>query len=284
MECPGGPTPDDAVGTSLTLNPTYSIMSMKQFFATAVSCVILLAGCGGGDEASDGANGSAETAAGDATPAGSASVNGTISFNGTAPAPQPLNLDRECQELREEPAVSQKVVVNDNGTLRWVFVYVKEGLGDQKFAVSREAVELDQEGCTYEPHVLALQTGQTLKILNSDPLLHNIHALPQQNRPFNFGMPNAGMEREESFRVPEVMVRIKCDVHPWMEAWAGVTAHPYHSVSGEDGSYTIENLPAGQYVIEAWHEEFGSQTQNVTVGDGEAVTLDFTFGQGVAAS
>lgn len=256
--------------------------SLKYFLVTAVSCTTLIACGGGGGEASNETDASGETAA--ATPAGSASVAGTISFNGTASAPQPLNLDRECQELRQEPAVSQKVAVNDNGTLRWVFVYVKEGLGDQQFAVSPEPVELDQRGCSYAPHVLAIQTNQTLKILNSDPLLHNIHALPEKNRPFNFGMPNAGMERDEAFRVPEVMVRIKCDVHPWMEAWAGVTGHPFHSVSGEDGSYTIGNLPAGEYVIEAWHEQFGVQTQNVTVGDGEAVTLDFTFGQDVASS
>ena len=255
--------------------------SLKYFLVTAM-CTTLLACGGGSGETSDEDNASGDAAA--TTPAGSASVAGKISFTGTAPAQQPLNLDRECQELREEPAVSQKVEVNDNGTLRWVFVYVKEGLGDQKFAVSEEPVELDQRGCTYTPHVMAVQTGQTLKILNSDPLLHNIHALPDKNRPFNFGMPNAGMTRDESFRVPEVMVRIKCDVHPWMEAWAGVTEHPYHSVSGEDGSYTIENLPAGDYVIEAWHEQYGAQTQNVTVGDGESVTLDFTFGQDTASS
>jgi hypothetical protein len=80
------------------------------------------------------------------------------------------------------------------------------------------------------------------------------------------------------------MVRIKCDVHPWMESWAGVTEHPYHSVSGEDGSFSIDNLPAGDYVIEAWHERFGTQTQNVTVGDDEAATVDFSFGGEAAAS
>ena len=219
-----------------------------------------------------------------AEPAGSSTVSGTINFTGTAPEQQQLNLDRECQELRDEPALSQQVVVNDDNTLRWVFVYVKEGLGDQEFGVSGEEVVLDQQGCMYEPHVIGIQAGQTLKILNSDPLLHNIHALPEQNRPFNFGMPTAGQEREQSFRVPEVMVRIKCDVHPWMESWAGVTEHPYHSVSGEDGSFSIDNLPAGDYVIEAWHERFGTQTQNVTVGDDEAATVDFSFGGEAAAS
>lgn len=258
--------------------------SLKLLFFSAVSFTVLLSGCGGnGGEGTDGGDASGETSAATA-PAGSSSVSGTITFTGTAPTPQPLNLDRECQELRGEPATSQKVVVNDDGTLRWVFVYVKEGLGDQQFAVSDEPVILDQEGCMYDPHVIGLQTGQTLKILNSDPLLHNIHAMPEQNRPFNFGMPTAGQERDQSFRVPEVMVRIKCDVHPWMEAWAGVTEHPYHGVSGDDGSFSIENLPAGDYVIEAWHEQFGTQTQNITVGDDESATVDFSFGDNAAAS
>ena len=258
--------------------------SIKLLVLFAVSSAVLFTGCGGGDEDSGGAGASTETSTATQEPTGSATVSGTIAFTGTAPAPQQLNVDRECQELRDEPAMSQGVVVNDNGTLRWVFVYVKEGLGDKQFAVSDEPVVIDQEGCMYEPHVMGVQAGQTLKILNSDPLLHNIHAMPEKNRPFNFGMPTAGQERDQSFRVPEVMVRIKCDVHPWMQAWTGVTEHPFHDVSGDDGSFSIENLPAGDYVIEAWHEEFGTQTQNVSVGDGESVTLDFTFGQGTAAS
>lgn len=249
-------------------------------FAVLVSSVVV-AGCGGGN-GSEADGGSADAAA-DATPTGSSAVSGTINFNGTAPDRQQLNLDRECAELRDEPALSQNVVVNDNETLRWVFVYVKEGLEGQNFAPRSEPVILDQEGCMYEPHVFGVQAGQTLNILNSDPLLHNIHALPEENRPFNFGMPTAGQERDETFRVPEVMVRIKCDVHPWMLAWAGVTEHPFFSTSDESGGFSIDNLPAGDYVIEAWHEEYGTQTQNVSVGDGESATVDFTFGDGAAA-
>ena len=259
--------------------------SLKLVLLFAVSSAVLLIGCGGdGNEGAAGTDTAGQTTAATQEPTGSASVSGSITFTGTPPERQQLNLDRECQELRSDPARTQTVVVNDNGALQWVFVYVKEGLGDASFAVSDEPVTLDQRGCMYEPHVLGIQAGQTLKILNSDPLLHNIHALPEENRPFNFGMPTAGQERDQSFRVPEVMVRIKCDVHPWMEAWAGVTEHPFHSVSAEDGSFSIDNLPAGDYVIEAWHEEFGTQTQNVSVQDGESATLDFSFGGTAAAS
>ena len=256
--------------------------SIKFLICVVIASVFALTGCGGdsGSSASDGGSddGGSDMAA--AAVMGSASIAGTIQFVGEAPERQELNLDRDCMEQREEAALSQSVVVNDNGTLRWVFVHVKEGLGDVEFAPNPEPVVLDQEGCTYQPHVFGIQTGQTLKILNSDPFLHNINAQPDANRPFNLGMPMAGMEREETFRVPEVMVPVKCDVHPWMSAFAGVTTHPFFSTSDASGAWSIENLPAGDYVIEAWHEEYGTQARNVSVGEGESVALDFTFGDG----
>ena len=179
--------------------------------------------------------------------------------------------------MHEESVLDENVVVNDNNTLRWVFVYVKEGLGGRTFTEPAEPVVLDQSGCIYHPHVFGVQTGQAIKILNSDPLLHNIHALPEVNRSFNFGMPNQGDERERNFRVPEIMVKIKCDVHPWMSAYAGVLDHPHFSVSGDDGAFSIEGLPAGTYTIDAWHESYGAQTQTVTVSDGEVTSVNFTF-------
>jgi hypothetical protein len=119
---------------------------------------------------------------------------------------------------------------------------------------------------------------QKLKILNSDPTLHNVHAVAKNSRSFNLAMPRQGMELEQSFRAREVMVRIKCDVHPWMETWCGVLDHPFFAVTGDDGAFELSKLPAGTYTVEAWHEEYGTQTQSVTVNDGESTTLSFTFG------
>jgi plastocyanin len=250
---------------------------------SVVLLLLFLAGCGGGEEAPDAQVSEDSGAPAAAAPTGTATVSGTVQFAGTPPERPTLNLNRECTALHEQAPLAQKVVVNDNGTLRWVFVYVKEGLGEGSFPAPQEPVELDQQGCIYHPHVFGVQTGQTIKILNSDPFLHNIHALPEANRPFNFGMPNQGDERERDFREPEVMVRIKCDVHGWMEAWAGVLSHPFYSTTDEQGSFNLANLPAGDYVIEAWHEEYGTQTQNVTVGEGEAASVDFTFGPETSA-
>lgn len=251
---------------------------------TAVLVLALCAACAGDTESGAESGAASDNTATQAAPEGTASVSGTVRFNGPPPARTAINQDRECSELNDDPVQSQAVVVNDDGTLRHVFVYVKEGLGDQTYPVPDEPVVLDQEGCMYVPHVFGVQVGQTIQIENSDPLLHNIHAMPQTNRPFNFGMPTQNSVREQSFRQPEVMVRIKCDVHPWMLAYAGVVTHPFHSVTGENGSFSLENLPAGEYVIEAWHETHGTATQTVTVGDGESAELEFTFGEDGAAA
>lgn len=247
-----------------------------------MSLPVWLFNCGGGGGEQQGtaeSKKSAEQTGMTITADMTAAITGTVNFTGKAPQRKPLKQDRECRALHGDEFFVEDVVVNDNNTLRNVFVYVKSGLGGKKFAAPSEAVVFDQHGCQYKPHVFGIQTGQTLKILNSDPLLHNIHALPDKNRPFNFGMPNKGDVREQTFKVPEVMVRIKCDVHPWMGAYCGVLDHPYFSVSSDDGSFNIENLPPGEYVIEAWHETYGTKTQTVTVGDNETKVVDFSFGQ-----
>lgn len=251
---------------------------------SACALLVFLVGCGGngdGESASDAEGQAAQEEA--VTPAGSAVVTGTVNFEGTAPEREELDTNRECEELRESPPLSQNVVVNDNETLKWVFVHVTEGLGDQSFGTRQQPVVLDQEGCMYKPHMFGVQAGQPISIRNSDPFQHNIHALPEVNRPFNFSQPTQGMESERTFQEPEVMVRIKCDVHGWMEAYAGVVGHPYHSTTGGEGTYSLANLPAGEYEIEAWHEEYGAQTQTVSVAEDDTTSLDFTFSEGETA-
>jgi len=240
--------------------------SFRSSFFSISTALLLLAGCGGGSSSeSTSSTPQAPAATAATTPLGSATVSGSISFTGTAPERARIRQTRECAELNSAPVLDQKVEVNDNGTLKDVFIYVKEGLGDAQFAVPSEPVEFDQGGCIYHPHVFGIMVGQTLKILNSDPLMHNLHALAENNRPFNFGMPNKGDEREQQFRVPEVMLHIKCDVHPWMSAYAGVLSHPFYAVSDDTGAFTISHLPAGTYTLEAWQEEYGTATQTITV-------------------
>ena len=209
---------------------------------------------------------------------GSASIRGTVRFSGTAPTMEKIKMDADpvCQQQHTSPVHAEDVVVNSNGTLKNVFVHVKEGTKGP-FPAPTAPVTLDQAGCWYKPHVFGIQTDQPFEIVNSDPTLHNINAKPTNNPPFNVAQPTKGMKTTKKFAKPEMGVRFKCNVHPWMHAYINVVENPFFSVSDEGGIFTISGLPAGTYVIEAWHERYGAQTQTVSVGDGETKSVEFTF-------
>lgn len=201
-------------------------------------------------------------------------------FIGQAPAVETIKADADptCAMMHPQGISGDAVIVNANGTLKNVFVYVKEGLAGKTFEAPKTPVTFDQNGCMYSPKVFGIQVNQPLEIVNSDNTLHNVHALPANSQQFNLGMPIKGMKLKKTFSKPEVMVKIKCEVHPWMSAWAGVLDHPFFGVTGDDGSAQIANLPPGQYVVEAWHEKYGTQTQNVTVGaEGGTQEISFEF-------
>jgi len=174
--------------------------------------------------------------------------------------------------------MSEDVIVNDNGTLRNVFVYVKSGLpSGRTYEVPKEPVIIEQKGCEYIPHVFGMMAKQLLLIKNDDDTLHNIHAMPTVNEEFNKGQPAGSPDLKRTFTKPEVMVHFKCDVHPWMSAYVGVMDNPFYSVTGADGTFVLKGLPAGDYEIVAWHEKYGEQSQKVKVADGETKTVDFKF-------
>ena len=114
-------------------------------------------------------------------------------------------------------------------------------------------------------------------MLNSDPLAHNVHGLPKRSSSWNFSLGVKGASRTTSVAKPETMIEIKCDIHPWMRAYLGVFEHPYFMLSGADGRFTLKNVPPGQYIVEAWHERFGMQTQKITVGTKKTKEIAFTF-------
>ena len=158
-----------------------------------------------------------------------------------------------------------------------MFVYVKDGLGDRAFPVPPTAVVLDQKGCRYTPHVLGIQVGQALELLSSDNTLHNIHAVPEQNREFNRALQLAGMKHTHTFSTKEVMVPFKCDVHGWMNAYVGVVEHPFFAVTKDGGRFELKGVPPGTYTLEAWHEKSGVRTQQVTIAAKETKDVTFTF-------
>jgi plastocyanin len=210
-----------------------------------------------------------------------ATITGTVTYEGKVPNLRPLSMDADpvCASKHKEPVPNQMLELGKTGnTMGNIIVRVVSGLPAGKtYPPPKDPVVMDQNGCIYEPHVFVIQEGQTFKVLNSDGILHNVHALPTVNAQFNMAMPPSRKEAEHVFDKPEGPFEIKCDVHPWMTAYTMVVTNPFYSVTKEDGKFTISNLPAGTYEIEAWHERLGKKVEKVTVGEDETKTVDFKF-------
>jgi hypothetical protein len=219
-------------------------------------------------------------AMGQAVPAGQVSLTGRVVFAGTAPAAESIDMSSEpfCRDAqRGGGVVHQRIQTGDNRGLAGVVVYVRGAPGIVRTAdvaaETRSAV-LDQTGCMYAPAVVALRVGQPLIVRNSDNVLHNVHVKPARNPGFNLGQPRAGIEARRTFRVQEIGIPVKCDVHDWMHASIAVFEHGFYAVTTGDGRFVIPNLPAGEYELEAWHPVLGTRTQRVRAG---ATEITFTF-------
>jgi plastocyanin len=212
-------------------------------------------------------------------PATTGTITGHVAFEGTRPAVESIRMgtDQACVQAAGPAPTSDFVLISADGSLQNVFVYVKDDLSDYVFDVPTDPVILDQRGCRYAPHVFGVRVGQPVEIINSDATLHNVHALPMKNTDFNMSTPTKGSRMRRTFTVPEVMVRVKCDVHGWMSGWAGVMAHPFFAVTGANGAFSLKGLPPGTYTVEAWHEKYGTKSQQVKVDSGLAQTIAFTF-------
>jgi plastocyanin len=208
------------------------------------------------------------------------SITGTVTFAGKTPNLPALKMDADpaCAKKHSKPAPNEMLVLGSGNTMGNILVWVSKGLPSGKtWPAPKAPAVLDQKGCQYVPHVQGIMVGQAYRILNSDGILHNVHALPKINRGFNQPMPGNMKEATKTFDKPEAVFQIKCDVHPWMIAYVGVFTHPFFSATGTDGKFTISGLDPGTYEITAWHEKLGTQTASVTVGANETKTQNFKF-------
>ena len=206
-------------------------------------------------------------------------VTGRIRFAGNRPAPKVIDMSEEpaCVEAHHGRAYDESLVVSKRGALANAFVYVKSGLAGKTFEIPATPVTIDQSGCWFHPRVVGIQTGQILKVINSDPVTHNIHPMAEINREWNHSQGAGDPPIARKFIKPEIMIRVKCNIHRWMHAFIGVLAHPYFAVSNEDGSFEIKNLPPGTYTIAVWQEKLGTQEQQVTIPPHGNAEANFTF-------
>jgi plastocyanin len=213
----------------------------------------------------------------DPTTAGT--IKGRIVFTGKAPARKRVDMDEDplCAKLHKTAVYDNTVEVGRRNALANAFVYIKKGLEGKKFEPPAEPVVIDQHGCWFEPRVIGMQTGQALKAVNSDPVTHNIHPKAKVNREWNQNQPEGAEPAIRKFSLPEVMIRVKCNIHAWMKAWVGVVDSPYFAVTGADGSFEMKNVPPGIYTIEAWQESLGTQEQEVTLAASGKAAAEFTF-------
>jgi plastocyanin len=208
---------------------------------------------------------------------GAATISGRVTYTGTPAKPKAIDMSKEptCAKQHTTPVTTEAVVTGANNALANVVVYISAGAPDESSAPA-QAVTFTQKGCQYLPHVLAMRTGQELKVVNDDQTSHNIHPLAKVNHEWNKSQPPGTPPLSEKFDKEE-FIPVKCNVHPWMHGYFAVLKTSHYAISGDDGGFTLPNLPPGKYTITAWQENYGTQTQDVTVSGNEAKTVDFSF-------
>ncbi len=243
------------------------MMKSKIWGVLALAMCLALAACSKTEPQPAASSGGETKAAPAATPIDKStvgSVSGSVKFDGTKPKAAKIDMsqDAACAKKGENMV---EAYAGDGAALANVFVYVKDGLGSRTFDAPTTAVEIDQSGCRYHPHVLGVMAGQQIKILNSDDTTHNIHPTPAANREWNESQPPKGAPLEKTFAREEIMLPVKCNQHPWMKMYISVVKSPYFAVTDKDGKYEIKDLPPGDYTLAFVHEKAGETTQKVTI-------------------
>ena len=217
-------------------------------------------------------------AAGVAAPDPSApgTVTGRVTFTGTPKKLKPIDMSREpnCAKFYTGPVPSDVNLTGPDNSLQNVIVYVSAGAPDENFA--GPVVQLKQRGCRYAPHVVAVMTNQEVWVQNDDTVTHSVHPMAHLNQEWNRSQPPGTPPVVMHFSQPE-FIKVRCELHPWMNGVLAVFKNSHHAVSDSNGAFTLPSLPPGKYTVTAWHETYGTQSSEIVVGPGESKDLNFNF-------
>lgn len=209
-----------------------------------------------------------------------ATLSGEVRYKGKLDAPTVIHMDSDAECAKLYPGAPRKdapIAVDARGGLANVLVYVDSGLDGKVFEPTAAPAHIDQKGCWFVPRVVGMMVNQAVEVTNSDPVTHNIHPQPKENREWNQSQAPGDAPLKRRFVRPEMVIPVKCNVHKWMRSWIAVLPHPYFAVTGVDGKFTIPNLPPGKYGVAVWHEKLGLQHQELTVAASGKATLQVEF-------
>jgi plastocyanin len=207
------------------------------------------------------------------------SVAGHVFFRGLPPAEVEITLDAACARLETNRLNTRHYVIGTNGGLANTVVFVQGTLRAWSFPVPTNAVEIAFDRCQMNPHVTAARTGQRIRFIMRDPLLHNVHTLARSERGMGRLAPRLHEPVLQTFHTEEMFIPCKCDVHPWEYAYVSVFDHPFFAVTDASGQFQLPpGLPDGTYVIEAHHRKAGTRSATISVQDGQARGPDFVYG------
>ena len=206
----------------------------------------------------------------------SGTIEGKVSYMGTPPSMKPIEMRKEptCAKMYNPPLLTQSVVTGPSNALQYVVVFISAG--ETSSPAPSETVRLDQKGCMFVPHVLPLQAGQVVQIYSDDPFTHNIHPLPKVNPEWNKAQPAGARPILTAWDKPE-FIEVKCNVHPWMHAYFAVLKTAHYAITDNKGHFSLNGLAPGTYTVTAWHEQYGLQSHQVTIGAAESKSIDFVY-------
>lgn len=244
--------------------------------ALALIVAVVTAGCS--SKQNEGAPAQPEPTA-TVDPATAGTITGSVTFHGTPPQYHAIDMSAEsaCVEANPRPVIPPVVIVGAHGALANSVVYIKSGLGAYRYSTPTEPAVLDQKACMYVPRILAFRAGQPFEIKNTDPVTHNIHPIPRENKRWNRSLAANEAPFITNFPYPELAIPVVCNIHPWMRAYLFVFDHPYFEVTPETGAFELQNVPPGTYTIEVWHERFGTLDQTVTLAPKGSKEISFEF-------